>query len=108
MTIKLSGTACQDNADGRINAVFTAVDGLFTRHRPGSGVHTSHQIRGMTMAQQNLSAEEQEALRLVRARARDVDQAMLENLFRKGLIKPLAIGGYGLKIEGRAALRLAA
>jgi hypothetical protein len=60
------------------------------------------------MAHQNLSAEEQEALRQVRARTRDIDQTMLENLFRKGLIKPLVIGGYGLKIEGRAALRLAA
>jgi hypothetical protein len=60
------------------------------------------------MTHETLSAQEQEALRQVRARTRDIDRAMLERLFRKGLIKALAIGGYWLKIEGRAALRLAA
>lgn len=60
------------------------------------------------MARQNLSAAEQEALRQVDTRTRElVDREMLENLFRKGLIKPSALGGYALKIEGRAALRAA-
>lgn len=58
------------------------------------------------MARQNLSTEEQEALRQLNASARtSVDHAMIENLLRNGLIKPSALGGYALKIEGRAALR---
>ena len=60
------------------------------------------------MARNTLSAEEHEALRQLDARTRQiVDQTMLENLFRKGLIKAAALGGYALKIEGRAALRAA-
>jgi len=60
------------------------------------------------MARNTLSAEEREALRRLDARTRQIaDQAMVENLFRKGLIKMSAFGGYSLKIEGRAALRAA-
>jgi hypothetical protein len=59
------------------------------------------------MAHQTLSAKEQEALRQLNARIRELDQSMLENLLRKGLIKPVALGGYALKIEGRVALRVA-
>jgi hypothetical protein len=68
----------------------------------------AHQNLNAEEQEENLNAEEQEAPRQLNARARDLDQAMLENLFRKGLIKPVAFGGYALKIEGRAALRLAA
>jgi len=60
------------------------------------------------MARNTLSAEERETLRRLDARTRQIaDQAMVENLFRKGLIKMSAFGGYSLKIEGRAALRAA-
>jgi len=60
------------------------------------------------MAHTTLSAEEHDALRRLAARTRQIaDQAMLENLFRKGLIKMSAFGGYTMKIEGRAALRAA-
>ena len=61
------------------------------------------------MPRQDLNVAERDALRQLGAPTREtVDQAMIENLSRKGLIKPSALGGYALKIEGRAALRAAA
>ena len=60
------------------------------------------------MMHHDLSAAEHDSLKRLDARTREiVDRAMLENLIRKGLIKPSAMGGYSLKIGGRAALRAA-